>query len=83
MLKSFIILLFSFSFLIAGKFIDQGDKYYYTQNYLEAIKYYKEAKVKKGFLDVTSKLGWKLIANSDSKLAGKSGNVEELYYFTV
>lgn len=39
--------------------------------------------VKKEFLDVTSKLGWKLICNEQSKLAGKAGNVEELYYFTV
>lgn len=44
MLKNFIILLFSFSFLFAASFVDQGDKFYYKQNYLEAIKYYKQAK---------------------------------------
>ena len=47
MLKSFIILLFSFGSLFAVSLIETGDKHYYTQNYLEAIKYYKEAKVKK------------------------------------
>jgi len=39
--------------------------------------------VKKEFLDETKKLGWNLLSNEKSKLAGKSGNVEELYYFTV
>ena len=34
------------------------------------------------FLKTTQKLGWKLVLNDISKLAGKSGNVEELYYFT-
>ncbi|MEA3384357.1 MAG: TlyA family RNA methyltransferase [Campylobacterota bacterium] len=33
------------------------------------------------FLDITKKMQWNLITSSKSKLAGKSGNIEELYYF--
>jgi len=33
------------------------------------------------FLNETKKLNWKLLLNSESKLAGKSGNIEELFYF--
>jgi 23S rRNA (cytidine1920-2'-O)/16S rRNA (cytidine1409-2'-O)-methyltransferase len=44
----------------------------------------KEAieQVKKEFLHISEKLAWRLEINSESKLAGKNGNVEELYYFT-
>lgn len=35
------------------------------------------------FLLKTKSLGWKLIIAQDSKLAGKSGNVEELFYFNI
>ncbi|MEA2051063.1 MAG: TlyA family RNA methyltransferase [Campylobacterota bacterium] len=37
--------------------------------------------VQKEFLNSTKKLGWKLIVSNQSKLAGKSGNIEVLYYF--
>lgn len=33
------------------------------------------------FLETTKKLGWKLILSNQSKLSGKSGNIEELFYF--
>jgi len=33
------------------------------------------------FLEATQKLGWKLLIANESKLAGKSGNIEELFYF--
>ncbi len=33
------------------------------------------------FLDRTLQLNWKLIHNKQSKLSGKSGNIEELFYF--
>jgi len=33
------------------------------------------------FLETTKKLGWKLIVSNLSKLSGKSGNIEELFYF--
>lgn len=33
------------------------------------------------FLDATTLLNWKLIKNSYSKLEGKDGNLEELFYF--
>jgi len=33
------------------------------------------------FLSYTFKLGWKMIHNSLSKVAGKEGNIEELFYF--
>ncbi len=33
------------------------------------------------FLEVTEKLHWKLEIANESKLAGKSGNIEELFYF--
>ncbi len=33
------------------------------------------------FLETTKKLGWKLIVSNQSKLSGKSGNIEELFYF--
>lgn len=35
------------------------------------------------FLDKVSTFGWKLIHNQQSKVAGKSGNVEELFYFNI
>jgi len=34
------------------------------------------------FVEATQKLGWKLLLANESKLAGKSGNIEELFYFT-
>lgn len=36
---------------------------------------------RKQFLETTKKFGWKLIVSHESKLSGKSGNVEELFYF--
>jgi len=33
------------------------------------------------FIGITKKMKWKLIVSNDSKLAGKSGNTEELFYF--
>jgi 23S rRNA (cytidine1920-2'-O)/16S rRNA (cytidine1409-2'-O)-methyltransferase len=33
------------------------------------------------FLDTTLSFNWKLIKNSISKLEGKDGNIEELFYF--
>ena len=33
------------------------------------------------FLEATKKLQWKLLISQKSKLAGKSGNIEELFYF--
>jgi len=39
-------------------------------------------KVKEQFLQTTEKLGWKLQIAQKSKLSGKSGNVEELFFFT-
>lgn len=33
------------------------------------------------FLEKVSQLNWKLIHNQQSKLSGKSGNIEELFYF--
>ncbi len=38
-------------------------------------------KCRKEFLEITKKLNWKLELTEKSKLAGKSGNIEELYYF--
>jgi 23S rRNA (cytidine1920-2'-O)/16S rRNA (cytidine1409-2'-O)-methyltransferase len=38
-------------------------------------------KAKEQFIQETKKLNWKLIYNSYSKLEGKEGNREELYYF--
>lgn len=35
------------------------------------------------FILKTKALGWNLIVSQQSKLAGKSGNVEELFYFTI
>ncbi len=40
-------------------------------------------KSREEFLSRTGNHGWKLIHNKQSALAGKSGNVEELFYFTV
>ena len=40
-------------------------------------------KERDNFLNTTSKLGWKLQLNQQSKLSGKKGNVEELFYFTI
>ena len=34
------------------------------------------------FIEATEKLNWKLEIANESKLAGKSGNIEELFYFT-
>lgn len=39
------------------------------------------AKAQALFFEKTSKLGWILKAQAQSKLAGKEGNVEEFYYF--
>lgn len=36
---------------------------------------------KKEFLNKTQSFGWKLIVSNKSKVSGKSGNIEELYYF--
>jgi 23S rRNA (cytidine1920-2'-O)/16S rRNA (cytidine1409-2'-O)-methyltransferase len=36
---------------------------------------------RKQFLEVTKKLNWKLEISSDSKVMGKNGNIEELFYF--
>ncbi|MGB3751924.1 MAG: TlyA family RNA methyltransferase [Arcobacteraceae bacterium] len=33
------------------------------------------------FIEETKKLNWKLLLSNESKLAGKSGNIEELFYF--
>ena len=33
------------------------------------------------FLETAKKLAWKLIVSNQSKLSGKSGNIEELFYF--
>jgi len=38
-------------------------------------------KSREDFLDKVSQMNWKLLYSSPSKLAGKSGNIEELYYF--
>ncbi len=35
------------------------------------------------FISYTNKLGWKLIKSEESKLSGKAGNVEELFYFNI
>ena len=40
-------------------------------------------KCREEFILKTNTLGWKLIISQDSKLAGKSGNIEELFYFTI
>jgi len=37
---------------------------------------------RENFLQETEKLNWKLQIANESKLAGKSGNIEELFYFT-
>jgi len=39
------------------------------------------AKERANFLKETQKRDWKLIISNESKLAGKSGNIEELFYF--
>jgi len=38
-------------------------------------------KARENFLEATQKLKWKLLFANESKLAGKSGNIEELFYF--
>jgi len=38
-------------------------------------------KERENFLEATEKLNWKLEIANESKLAGKSGNIEELFYF--
>ena len=38
-------------------------------------------KERENFLKATEKLNWKLEIANESKLAGKSGNIEELFYF--
>jgi 23S rRNA (cytidine1920-2'-O)/16S rRNA (cytidine1409-2'-O)-methyltransferase len=38
-------------------------------------------KCRKEFLQEVLKLGWKLLHNKQSQLSGKSGNIEELFYF--
>jgi len=40
----------------------------------------KQERIK--FLEETTKLNWNLKIANESKLAGKSGNIEELFYFT-
>ena len=40
-------------------------------------------KVRSEFLDKTVQLDWNLLISQNSKLAGKSGNVEELFYFNI
>ena len=44
------------------------------------IKAIQEARVV--FLEQIKKLNWKLVLANESKVAGKSGNLEELFYFT-
>ncbi len=39
--------------------------------------------VRANFLKTTKDMGWKLLHNQNSKLSGKSGNVEELFYFSI
>ena len=43
---------------------------------LEAIRLCRDK-----FIEETKKLNWDLIVSNQSKLAGKNGNVEELFYF--
>ena len=43
------------------------------------IKAMQKERVK--FLEATTKLDWKLKISNESKLAGKNGNIEELFYF--
>ncbi len=38
-------------------------------------------KCREGFLQVVLDFGWNLIYNKSSQLSGKSGNIEELFYF--
>lgn len=38
--------------------------------------------VRKKFLDICTSLNWKLLYNNFSKVSGKEGNQEELFYFT-
>ena len=38
-------------------------------------------KERANFIEATEKLNWKLKIANESKLAGKSGNIEELFYF--
>jgi len=45
---------------------------------LDTIAIQKE---REKFLEATVKLDWKLEISNESKLAGKSGNIEELFYF--
>ena len=42
----------------------------------------KDLKHRNLFLEETKKLNWKLEVTDKSKLAGKNGNIEELFYFT-
>jgi len=44
------------------------------------IKAIQEARVV--FLEQIKRLNWKLVLANESKVAGKSGNLEELFYFT-
>jgi len=37
--------------------------------------------VRDTFIETTKKLNWNLIVSNESKVAGKSGNIEELFYF--
>lgn len=39
------------------------------------------AKERENFINETKKLNWKLLFSDQSKVAGKSGNIEELFYF--
>ena len=36
---------------------------------------------RENFMKETEKLNWNFILSNESKLAGKSGNIEELFYF--
>jgi len=38
---------------------------------------------RKEFIKITQELNWKLIISQNSKLAGKNGNIEELFYFRI
>ncbi|MGM0519641.1 MAG: 23S rRNA (cytidine-2'-O)-methyltransferase TlyA [Campylobacterota bacterium] len=40
------------------------------------------AKAREDFIDNTKSLNWKIIYNSKSKIQGKDGNEEELFYFS-
>jgi 23S rRNA (cytidine1920-2'-O)/16S rRNA (cytidine1409-2'-O)-methyltransferase len=45
------------------------------------LDHFAISKCREEFLEKVSLLNWKLIYNQQSKLSGKSGNTEELFYF--